>query len=228
MSRRTKRVIRELRNYETDKKDINESGIYIHYDESDLTVIQCLIFGPTETPYHNIPFIFEITCPDSYPFNPPKVKYIGFSSHRIHPNLYVNGKVCLSILGTWTGPSWSASSSIIIVLKTIQSILLSDSITNEPGIKSSNPGCKSYDQIILYDMFFNVYPHILQYKDEHPNLIPFSDTITRHFHETKDLNLKYLQTYFKNLDSLTISSTFYKSWQVTIKLDALIEKLMSI
>ena len=58
MSRRTKRVIRELRNYETDKKDINESGIYIHYDESDLTVIQCLIFGPTETPYHNIPFIF--------------------------------------------------------------------------------------------------------------------------------------------------------------------------
>ena len=35
----------------------------------------------------------------------------------------MSGKVCLSILGTWSGPSWTHTMDITIVLLTIQSLL---------------------------------------------------------------------------------------------------------
>jgi len=47
---------------------------------------------------------------------------------RFNPNLYEEGKVCLSILGTWQGPSWSESLNLSSLLLTIQSILTSKPI----------------------------------------------------------------------------------------------------
>ena len=45
--------------------------------------------------------------PTEYPFKPPKVTYKtndGFT--RFNPNLYKNGKVCISLLNTWQGEQW--------------------------------------------------------------------------------------------------------------------------
>ncbi|KAH0539153.1 hypothetical protein GP486_008731 [Trichoglossum hirsutum] len=55
----------------------------------------------------------------------------------MNPNLYENGHVCLSLLGTWDGPpesKWqSEKSTILQVLLSIQSmILVSDPWRNEP------------------------------------------------------------------------------------------------
>jgi hypothetical protein len=33
---------------------------------------------------------------------------------RFNPNLYINGKVCLSLLGTWSGPSWNPKTSTLL------------------------------------------------------------------------------------------------------------------
>ena len=48
----------------------------------------------------------------------------GGGSVRFNPNLYSNGKVCLSLLGTWRGGSameeWNSSSSLLQVLVSIQ------------------------------------------------------------------------------------------------------------
>lgn len=44
------------------------------------------------------------------------------------------GKVCLSLLGTWNGPSWTPASTLLQVLVSIQSlILVSEPFFNEPG-----------------------------------------------------------------------------------------------
>lgn len=53
-------------------------------------------------------FYFTISCPSNYPNEPPKVKFhtTGGGTVRFNPNLYANGKVCLSILGTWSGNSY--------------------------------------------------------------------------------------------------------------------------
>ncbi len=38
----------------------------------------------------------------------------GGGKVRFNPNLYDDGKVCLSLLGTWHGPSWDPAMSTIL------------------------------------------------------------------------------------------------------------------
>jgi hypothetical protein len=57
---------------------------------------------------------------------------------RFNPNLYHNGKVCLSLLGTWRGSAtenWDPKlSTILQVLLSIQAIIMSNEVYfNEPG-----------------------------------------------------------------------------------------------
>src|SRR5437660_876991 len=56
---------------------------------------------------------------------------------RFNPNLYADGKVCLSILGTWTGPAWTPNLNIRTVLLSIQSLMCKEPYFNEPGFESS-------------------------------------------------------------------------------------------
>lgn len=60
---------------------------------------------------------------------------------RINPNLYESGKVCLSILNTWTGSGtevWNPGSSTILhVLLSLQALVLNEKpYFNEAGYDS--------------------------------------------------------------------------------------------
>ena len=104
-------------------RDLNSNGIYIEFDETDILKAKALIIGPKDTLYDNAYLFFTIEFPKNYPFSPPTLTYKSQNKIRIHPNIYVSGKVCLSILGTWSGPSWTHTMDITIVLLTIQSLL---------------------------------------------------------------------------------------------------------
>ena len=57
-----------------------------------------IIFGPENTIYQYGVYIFHFKFPSNYPFSPPKVTYhTNDGITRFHPNLYRNGKVCLSL-----------------------------------------------------------------------------------------------------------------------------------
>ena len=46
---------------------------------------------------------------------------------RLHPNLYTDGKVCLSLLGTWGGKGsemWTSDSTLLQLLVSIQGLIL--------------------------------------------------------------------------------------------------------
>jgi len=66
-----------------------------------------------------------------------QVHYFSTSSERLNPNLYDYGKVCLSLLGTWSGPGWVPNQSTILqVLLSIQALILVDApFFNEPGFE---------------------------------------------------------------------------------------------
>ena len=66
---------------------------------------QALITGPDGTPYENGCFIFDILLGGNYNQGPPNVscKTTKGDRYRLNPNLYACGKVCLSLLGTWSG-----------------------------------------------------------------------------------------------------------------------------
>jgi ubiquitin-protein ligase len=92
--------------------------------------------GPVGTPYANGCFFFDFSLQD-YPYKPPTVKFLttGNNTVRFNPNLYADGKVCLSLLGTWHGPGWVPNvSTLLQVLVSIQGlILVEDPWFNEPG-----------------------------------------------------------------------------------------------
>ncbi|KAH9365345.1 hypothetical protein HPB48_022725 [Haemaphysalis longicornis] len=86
-------------------------------DRSDL--YSALIRGPRGTPYEDGLFLFDLKLPANYPHSPPLCHYHSFCRERLNPNLYVDGKVCVSLLGTWDGKGtevWSPKSSNLLQL----------------------------------------------------------------------------------------------------------------
>ena len=57
---------------------------------------ECLIMGPIDTPYEFGIFPATLTFPKDYPMSPPKMEF--HTIKLFHPNIYDNGKVCISIL----------------------------------------------------------------------------------------------------------------------------------
>eukprot|EP01052_Picozoa_sp_SAG31_P025609 SAG31_NODE_2254_length_6073_cov_3.048711_4_plen_511_part_00 len=120
------------------------STCLVRVDEQYIDTWQILITGPEDTPYEGGCFVFDLYCPAGYPQGPPKVllRTTGGATVRFNPNLYNNGTVCLSLLGTWQGASgeaWDpAVSSILQVLISIQAlILVPQPYFNEPGFERS-------------------------------------------------------------------------------------------
>jgi len=101
-------------------------------------LFRAMVVGPPGTPYAEVPFFFDLALSPQYPNEPPLVhflaSYVG-SCERLNPNLYRDGKVCLSILGTWAGPGWDPQKSTLLqVLVSLQGlVLVEDPYFNEPG-----------------------------------------------------------------------------------------------
>ena len=130
----TKRILRDISELET--KLYSDLGIYYIADEKNIHKGFGCIFGPKDTPYEDCPMLFSFDIGTDFPFNPPKVLFRTYDGiTRFHPNMYKEGKVCLSILGTWEGPSWTSSSKLSSILVTLQSLMDSDPILHEPGYK---------------------------------------------------------------------------------------------
>jgi ubiquitin-conjugating enzyme E2 O len=77
-------------------------GVYVRSWESRLDLFRVLFVGPVDTPYEYAPFIMDFMFPENFPHTPPKAFFHSwtFGHGSINPNLYEDGKVCLSLLNT--------------------------------------------------------------------------------------------------------------------------------
>ncbi|GLT42941.1 hypothetical protein SLA2020_169180 [Shorea laevis] len=112
-------------------------GIYVRAYEDRMDLLRAVIVGAYGTPYQDGLFFFDFHLPPEYPDVPPSAYYHS-GGWRINPNLYEEGKVCLSLLNTWTGRGnevWDpVSSSILQVLVSLQGLVLnSRPYFNEAG-----------------------------------------------------------------------------------------------
>uniref|UniRef100_A0A1B6DKG1 Ubiquitin-conjugating enzyme E2 Z n=1 Tax=Clastoptera arizonana TaxID=38151 RepID=A0A1B6DKG1_9HEMI len=130
-------------------------GLFVVPDEQDMTLVHALITGIFDTPYEGGFFYFVLKFPPDYPILPPKVKLMttGGGTVRFNPNLYKCGKVCLSILGTWSGPCWSPAQTLSSVLISIQSLLNEKPYHNEPGYEKERVfgDVERYNEIIRHE-----------------------------------------------------------------------------
>ena len=144
-----KRLINDLRDLM--RNPLADQGIYYSHDERNMLKGYALIIGPSDTPYMDGFYLFEVVIPYNYPFAPPKLKFMTQGDNiRFKPNLYRNGKVCLSILNTWKGEQWTSCQTLRTVLLTLITILNKNPILNEPGITKQHQDFKSYHEIIEF------------------------------------------------------------------------------
>jgi ubiquitin-protein ligase len=133
------------------KHPLTDQGIYYSHHESNLLKGYAMIIGPEDTCYEGGFYFFGFNFPTDYPFSPPKLTYCTSDGvTRFNPNLYINGKVCVSILNTWRGDSWTSCQSIRTVLLSLCILFTDNPLLNEPGILAVNPECKMYRDIIVY------------------------------------------------------------------------------
>lgn len=130
------------------------SSIFYRYKPSDIRFHEFIITGPEGTPYDSGLFHFRMYCPSNYPRTVPQVSFMTVAAsngQRFNPNLYNCGRVCLSLLGTWSGhagESWiPGTSTMLQVMVSLQSlVLVADPYYNETGYQTqmgSERGLKS-------------------------------------------------------------------------------------
>lgn len=156
------------------RSSLDSSGIFYFHNETDIRKAMVIIRGPEGTAYEHGYYLFQLEYPTTYPTDPPKVTFRscapclpapnaqasnasrlpGKRYVRLHPNLYVDGKVCLSLLGTWDGPPWTSCCTIRILLIALQSILDDDPYMNEPNVRVDDASHIPYNRAVR---FHNLY-----------------------------------------------------------------------
>jgi len=135
---------------------MQSQGILYWSNESNFYLGEALIQGPSGTPYEGALLRFSFSFPDDYPFSPPKVSFLTCDGvTRFHPNLYTEGKVCLSILGTYSGPSWSGTQSLSTILLSIIALLDENPLSHEPAFEKGtllDEKHRSYADAVEYAM----------------------------------------------------------------------------
>ncbi|KAF7834058.1 ubiquitin-conjugating enzyme E2 27 [Senna tora] len=98
-------------------KDAEGSGITVVPKADNLARLIGTIPGPVGTPYEGGIFKIDITLPDGYPFEPPKMQ---FATKVWHPNISSqSGAICLDILKD----QWSPALTLKTALLSVQALL---------------------------------------------------------------------------------------------------------
>ena len=183
------RILSEISSFKSGLPLNWESTIWIRIPKDSFNLISFIISGPKDTPYENGLFEFHAYFPHNYPTEAPKVLLhtTGNDTVRFNPNLYNTGKVCLSLLGTWSGQegeTWNPkNSSFLQVMVSIQSLILVEQpYFNEPGWerKMHTPEGKTLSSAYNQDL----HPHTIQLAMSNMLLKPpagFEDVVINHF-----------------------------------------------
>ena len=215
-SRKLKRITSEIKELENSINILEQSGIYFYYNEDNISILYAMIVGPQDTPYENGFYFFKFEYPDNYPMQPPIAKYCTqgtlpnsadnkFYNIRFNPNLYVCGKVCLSMLNTWSGPGWVPTNTITNVLVALQALVLNEQpLVNEPGFENSTLEV------------LNKYRNIISYSNIKIAVIEMLKKQPKGFEVFKP---KMEKIFLKNIDWYKTNILFFKEEQYK-KLDA--------
>lgn len=149
-----KRIAREHRILST---SLPHREIYVRTYDSRLDLLRCLIIGPLDTPYEYAPFIIDLHLGPNFPREPPTAHFHSWTSGlgRINPNLYEEGKICLSLLGTWPGKSetegWTEKATILQLLVSLQGLVFVKApFYNEAGFEGYEDSKEYTNESLLY------------------------------------------------------------------------------
>ena len=187
------------------KNPLTDHGIYYTHDDSNMLKGYAVIFGPTDTIYRYGAYMFEFKFPTNYPLSPPKLTYLSNDgSTRFHPNLYRNGKVCLSVLNTWRGEGWTSCQTIRSILLILVTLFHNKPLLNEPGITEKHRSFVPYNKIITYrnveHSILEIYSSGLKPETQPVYLSWFFTFYKKYICQHKDDIIKYVEQLMKDED----------------------------
>ena len=150
-----KRIIADRNLVESDKQNYKENFIFFKTNPLEVdNLFTILVIGSDDitNPYFGGFYFFDGMFPNEYPFRPPSLKAITQGEcMRFHPNFYRNGKCCLSILGTWSGPPWTSCQNIGTLAHSLKSLYIHNPMVQEPGWETKkNELTKTYERMVTY------------------------------------------------------------------------------
>lgn len=207
-SRISKRLLKDIETLHSDS--LKQQGLYYWYDESNIQKGKALIIGHDGTAYEGLFGLFDIVVPQEYPFAPPQVLWkTSDGKTRFHPQLYVGGKVCLSILGTWNGPGWSSMMNLESVLQILQSLFVENPLACEPG----------YEKGTLQDEKFKNYREFVEHQSVQYMLHMLHSWLKGTNHHAwepfKEEIEPILPTIFEKLKRKVLSHSTEQTWTTT-------------
>lgn len=214
------------------KNPLTDNGIYYSHDESNMLVGYALIVGPEDTPYYGGYYFFKFNYPSDYPYSPPKATYMtNDGKTRFNPNLYKCGKVCVSLLNTWSGDKWTSCQTINSVLLTLCSLLNKYPLYNEPGQNEKSRDFIPYHKSIEYE---NIRFAICDMINKTTNKIPepfqiFYSYMVENFNKSYDKIIAFIESKeLESKESNNIEESVVSIYCMRTKLDynALKQKLI--
>jgi len=213
------------------RNPLTENGIYYVHDEVDMLKGYALIIGPSDTPYFGGNYFFEFNYPPDYPHSPPKLKYCTNGDNiRFNPNLYTNGKVCVSVLNTWRGPQWTSCQTISTVLLTLCTLLCSDPLLNEPNVTKHHPDFHKYNMILDYK---NIDISVIKMVNKDPQYYPadfegFYPYVRENFEKNRVSLLAFIEKKMKEYPQEEIVKTGLYNMMTSIDYKRVYEYLQKI
>jgi len=118
-------------------------GIFVELTNENLHEWKVYIEGPKDTFYEGGNFQLSMKFPNDYPMSPPVVTFL---SSFWHPNVYPDGKVCISILhppghdemsGELPGERWLPTQTVTTILLSIISLLSAPNTASPANVDAS-------------------------------------------------------------------------------------------
>jgi ubiquitin-conjugating enzyme E2 G1 len=140
------------------KQILNEPNPFysIDIDEHNFLIWNVMLFGPSDGIFEGGIFKCQFNFPLNYPNSPPAFHFI---TQLFHPNIYQNGKVCISILHEGAdeygyehiSERWNPSHSVNSILMSILTLL------NNPNFESP----ANVDASVMWQRDFQQYKKIV-------------------------------------------------------------------
>lgn len=202
------------------KEACKNPNIHVDIVNENLTHLKALVIGPDDTPFQGGFFIFDIYPRENFPMD-PHVVYHQTTQSRIHPNLYAapNGKVCLSILGTWGQYEWSPLYSLQAVLVTIQGLIDNNPITNEPGHEKTKESSKDAKDYALATRMIKLRDCVIESMGRKDISDEMKDKMNKYFVKNQD-------KYVEEVLALPSEEVAYFHGGIKVKKNVLLAKFM--
>ncbi len=202
------------------------------YDDKNVEKMYATIYGPEGSCFERCILYYTIDLSQGYPIKPPVFKFITPIRKRFHPNMYADGKVCLTILNTWHDSKvsgWTSATTLEAVLTTIRSMIHDNPLSEEPGQNHNlkNKNAKDYHVAAKYYSLENTFSYFLQDINMPADLFKHMRNYFMSNIEVYRKTIKELQTYDGKHIKYFHGEVTISTQALNICLDNVIEKLES-